>query len=170
MVKKIQLSQGRWTWVDDEDFERVNQYNWSYSNMSGNQYALRSVTKDDGKRTSQLLHRFIMGEENIPKGMLIDHKDGDGLDNRRSNLRVATHTQNIINTKRPRKDIKSSKYKGVHWDKERNKWASHVVVNKKRIYLGRFDSEKEAGLAYDIASEKHHGEFASNNGLMKKSP
>lgn len=161
-MKEIVLSQGKVAIIDDCDFERVNQFKWSYSLVqSGIEYALRNA-EVNGKRTSILLHRFILG--NIPEGMVVDHKNGNGLDNRRENLRICTRSQNNINK---RKKGTTSKYKGVYFEKARNKFRSHIVVESKIIFLGRYETELEAALAYDKASCTYHGEFANNNGLIK---
>lgn len=161
-MNKILLSQGKVAIVDDADYERVNQHKWTYSHMNKNkEYAIRGVGPRSN-HTTQLMHRFILGD--IPEGMVVDHINGDGLDNRRCNLRICTRSQNTINK---RKKGTTSKYKGVYWDKNRKKFRSHIVVEGKTIFLGRYDSELEAAIAYDNASEKYHGEFANNNGLAK---
>jgi HNH endonuclease/AP2 domain len=159
-MKEIMLSQGKIAIVDDCDFEIVNKYKWTYlqTGIYG-EYAYRSAIVD-GKRGPMLLHRFILGE--VPKDMVIDHINGNGLDNRRENLRICTRSQNNINK---RKKGTSSKYKGVYFDKARNKFRSHIIVEGKSIFLGRYETELEAALAYDKASNKYHGEFANNNNL-----
>jgi hypothetical protein len=161
-MREIILSKGKVALVDDEDYERVSQYKWSYSLMKVNEYAIRGVTVSKGKYTTQLLHRFILGD--VPKNMVIDHINGNGLDNRKENLRICTQSQNNINK---RKKGTTSVYKGVYWEKARNKFRSHIVVDGKIIFLGRFETELEAAIAYDKASNFYHGEFANNNGLIK---
>jgi hypothetical protein len=105
------------------------------------------------------IHREIM---NAPDGLLVDHKNGDGLDNRRSNLRLATHSQNQCNKLKIKTKV-TSQYVGVHFDKRRSQWATSIRNNGKTIWLGRFDSEIDAAKAYDQAAKKHHGEFARLN-------
>jgi hypothetical protein len=89
--------------------------------------------------------------------MCVDHINGNTLDNRRSNLRVCTHAENMRN--RRKNSNSSSGYKGVFWDNHYKKWSSYIRVNNKRIYLGRFDDSKVAYEAYVAASKKYHGEF-----------
>ena len=105
------------------------------------------------------MHRQIM---NAPKGTPIDHKDHNGLNNTRENLRLATISENARNcekTKRPT----SSKYKGVCWNKKSKKWQAHIHYNGISIHLGLFDSEEDAAKAYDEAAKIYHGEFAVLN-------
>jgi hypothetical protein len=99
---------------------------------------------------------------NAPKGILVDHQNSNPLDNRRSNLRLATHLQNSHNRKKTK--IKTtSKYLGVSFDKYRKKWHVRILHMGKRINLGRFADEDEAGRAYDAAAKKYFGEFARLN-------
>jgi hypothetical protein len=112
----------------------------------------------DGKEHTQKMHRLILGIAD-PK-LDVDHRDGDGLNNCRSNLRVATRQQNGSNQ---RKRANSNTYKGVCFDKSRNRWLAGIKVNYKRINLGRFESEIEAAQMYDVAAKELHGEFARLN-------
>jgi hypothetical protein len=98
----------------------------------------------------------------LPKGIFIDHIDGDGLNNQmRSNLRVATRSQNIQN--RQLNYNSQSGYKGVHWDKNKGKWFVTISANKIDVFLGRFDVLLDAVMTYDRAAIKYHGEFARTN-------
>lgn len=119
-------------------------------------YAMRA-------RDFTYLHKLILI---APKGHVIDHANGDTLDNRFSNLRIATTAQNNMNRCRSQTykgKALSSKYKGVSWDKSRNKWIVHVSVNNRQKYLGRFVDEIEAAKAYNKAAKQHYGEFARLN-------
>ena len=104
------------------------------------------------------MHRAIL---NAPKGLLVDHIDGNGLNNRKSNLRLCTFAQNAHNS-RPRRNS-SSRYKGVCWHKLKKKWTVSIYKGGKRTYLGYYDDEIEAALAYDRKAEELFGEFAYLN-------
>lgn len=155
-MKKIELSHGRFAIVDDEDFERVSEYRWFYwlkknSNLSG--YASAQVNK----RTT-MMHRLIIGAK---PGELVDHINGDPLDNRRSNLRVCTPLENKRNSK---KRIKTkSIYKGLSKGEGRKKWQVQLRYDGKKITIGNFESEIEAARAYDKAARLYYGAFASTN-------
>jgi len=99
-------------------------------------------------------------------GMVVDHIDGNGLNNAKANLRICTFAQNIRNSK-----IRvgcSSKYKGVCWDKKASNWRARIMINGRLTSLGSFDSEESAGMAYDTAAISNYGEYASTNGLVTK--
>jgi len=104
------------------------------------------------------MHRLIM---NAPEGLVVDHIDRNGLNNRKCNLRLCTKAQNVQNS-RPRRN-RSSKYKGVFWNKLNKKWSASIHKGDKRIYLGGFDDEIEAALAYDRKAAELFGEFAYLN-------
>lgn len=104
------------------------------------------------------MHRYLMGD---PTGLEVDHINLDTLDNRRSNLRVATRSQNAAN--RRRQSNNSSGYKGVSWNKERKKWHAYICVGRKHITLGRFNSIVQAARAYNDAALTFFGEYAKLN-------
>ncbi len=101
------------------------------------------------------LARLITGA--LP-GMIVDHINGDTLDNRRANLRVCTMAQNVRNRKKPRTN--TSGYKGVHWMPRHKKWMAKITCAGKHIFLGLFDDPAEAHAAYCAAAKKYHGDFA----------
>jgi len=98
----------------------------------------------------------------VPEGMVIDHVNRDGMDNRRANLRAATHSQNMCNRKKAAR-ASYSKYKGVSWRKKTGNWQVRIKFKKKGIHLGTFSSEIDTAKSYDRAARKYHGEFASLN-------
>jgi hypothetical protein len=146
-LKTLKLSNGKEFMIDDEDYELVSQHKWYHG-------ARRYVISNTGG----YLHRLLMS---TPKGMYTDHINGNPLDNRKSNLRVCTNRQNISNMRK--KASSSSKYKGVSFDKSRNKWRSIIMKDYKYIQLGRFNSEVEAARAYNEKAKELFGEFASLN-------
>lgn len=145
--------------VDPEDAERVRAYRWTYwRDQRGYEYAQR-VVKKNGKQRQILMHRFIL--DITDRHVLVDHEDHNGLNNRRSNIRVADHKRNQYN--RGSNPGTSSRFKGVSWDRSAGKWAVRYQVNKVRHYLGTFDDEIEAARAYDTAVAALHGAFARPN-------
>lgn len=139
-MKRIKLTQGKFTLVDNGDFEWLNQWKW-YLNSKG--YAMRGK-RISGKQIMILMHRLI---NNTPEGLKFetDHINRDKLDNRRENLRTATRSQNKINTNL-RKD-NTSGYKGVSWNKNRNRWMAQLHINGKHIHLGLYSTLQGAWLA-----------------------
>lgn len=155
-LRKITLTKGFVTIVDEEDYEYLNQWKWHYTKVRNDGYAVRWVRISPTKLKIVRMHRLIM---NPPDEMYIDHINGDRLDNRKCNLRVCTNIQNSWN----RKINKGRKYKGICFEKRRGKWKVYIDVNKKRISLGYFDSEEDAARIYNKAAEKYFGEFARLN-------
>ena len=157
-VKQIPLTQGKFAIVDDADCQWLNQFKWCAYKGNSTYYAIRG----DGKRNTIRMHREIL---NSPKGLCTDHRNGNGLDNRRKNLRVCTNAENLQNqTKRARC---TSKYKGVTTysvvKHRKRPWLAQITFNNKHINIGYFASEESAARAYDIAAKKYHGEFARLN-------
>jgi len=143
----------RYAIVDPEDYEKIAVDDWQlYNNHNCKYYAARI---EDCKIV--FMHRQIMGN---PAGKVIDHRNREGLDNRKSNLRLATHSQNNCN----RKQIQgSSKYRGVNYVKNRKKWRAAINYNRIYKHLGFFENEEDAARAYDEAAKIYHGEFATLN-------
>jgi AP2 domain/HNH endonuclease len=141
--------------IDVEDADRVAMHNWRVNKDKRRIYFLTHIKKPNGMRTALKLHRFIM---NAPDGVLVDHKDPHNmLDNKRSNLRLATNQENSMNTRSHAGS--SSQYKGVSWFKKTGKWMA--TCNRK--YLGLFDSELDAARAYDATARELFGEFVYLN-------
>lgn len=158
-MKQIRLTQGEFAIVDDEDFERLSKFKWHISkrgNKRKHWYAERLI-REKGKNIRFNMHRVLL---DVPNGMEIDHRNGNGLDNRKCNLRICTRSQNQANSTA---HGGSSKYKGVCWHRRDKIWESYIQPNGKMIYLGSFDSEVEAARAYNKAAVEHFGEFANIN-------
>lgn len=145
--KLIPLTKGKFAKVDNEDFDRVKDINWC---LSGGRYATNLVLG--------YIHRFIM---NAPDDLEVDHENGDGLDNRRSDLRLATRPQNMANIKSRR--LSTSKYKGVSWSFSDKRWKSQIGFEGVNYNLGLFEDEKEAGMAYDRKALELFGAFTRLN-------
>ena len=155
-MREISLTQGKIALVDDTDFDWLNQWRWYANRLGGIYYVARNGSNPNRRKI--LMHRFIL---NVPKGLEIDHRDGDGLNNRRTNLRICTHQENQHN-QQPQKN-RSSAFKGVHWCASARKWVSRIKVDGIEKYLGCFTNELEAARIYDMATLRFHGEFARPN-------
>jgi hypothetical protein len=158
----LHLSQNLVTTVDDDSYDHLSQWKWC---VNGQGYAMRRLTvgkREDGKVISKKvsLHRYIT---QAPEGMVVDHIDGNPLNNLRSNLRVCTRVQNQQNVKVRKTIGKTSKYKGVCFDGSRGHWMAYINTNNTRSNLGRFSTEDEAVLAYNAAAAKYHGDYARLN-------
>ena len=161
-MAEIRLTSGHVVLVDEEDFDWLSEYRWYPYRRSGNPdpaYAQRSLKNEEGRYQGELMHRVIMG---LPTGLHVDHINGDGLDNRRSNLRVATPHQNAVNSK-ARTGNFTSRYRGVCLCAGKTRWEATIYINHQRIRLGWFVSEVEAARAYDAKAREIFGEFARLN-------
>lgn len=154
-MKEIPLTQGLVALVDDGDYQLVSPYKWYARKERNTYYSLRNSEPINGKRRTILMHRVIM---DAPPGMEVDHRDGNGLNNVRANLRLATSQQNGLN-KRVRKDSKSG-VKGVYWVQRSRLWKASIRIDNQRIALGYFPTAELAHKAYAEAAVKYHGEFA----------
>ena len=153
-MKQIELSQGKFALVDDDDYDELNIYNWCIANG----YAVRHVTIS-GKRTTQYMHRLVT---NCPADMDVDHVNHDKLDNQKANLRVCSRSENSQNQKM-RTKAKTSIYKGVSFYKRDGNWRAEIMLNYKCKYLGYFTNEIDAAIAYNNAAIAMFGEFALLN-------
>lgn len=151
-MKEIPLSSSMVAIVDDADYDHLSSVKW-WVNKSRVPYAVREIVRN-GVRTILRMHRVIM---DAPKEMEVDHINGNSLDNRRANLRLASHSENVKNRKRARNN--KSGIIGVHWKKAAKKWAAAISINGVSTYLGCFSSKEEAGRVYREAAIKYKGQF-----------
>jgi len=155
-MKKIFLTQGKFTLVDDEDYDYLNQWKW---HVRPGFYAVRTLYDSNTKKCKELaMHRVIM---NTPEGMETDHIDGEGLNNQKYNLRNCTRLQNICNQK-IHTCKKSSSYRGVLWNGKR-KWRVQIQYKGIVYHLGYFNTEEEAAKVWDRKAIELFGEFARLN-------
>jgi hypothetical protein len=162
-VKQIPLGgkkgKGLFALVDDEDFEKFGNLNWSVVHGG---YAATGVWQRETKTMKRpRLHRLIM---DCPEGLEVDHINLDKLDNRKENLRICTKKNN--NKNRPKRKDSQSKYKGAFIQKKTGTYKSRISVEGKSIYLGTFKTEEEAAMAYNEAAYIYFGEFAKLNKVI----
>lgn len=158
-MKKIQLTQGQYSLVDDEDYEYLSQWNWYARKDRKGFYAQRQGT--DNKRRFQIhMHRVILNLKPTDS-VEVDHINGNSLDNRKENLRACSHKDNSRN--RRKYSTNTSGYTGVSWHKHTQKWAAKIGVNGKWIHLGIYSNPEDAHNAYQIAAKQYFGEFYSND-------
>lgn len=150
----IPLTQGLFARVDDCWFEELNQYKWYALKGNDTYYAVRNIVTSEGNRRGLRMHRVIM---NASKGVLIDHKDRNGLHNEEANLRNCNKSQNSMNHKL----LVNSKYTGVSYNGPHIR--ARIWVNGVQKHLGYFSTEELAARAHDKAAKLYHGEFATLN-------
>lgn len=155
-VAYVPLSKGYEAVIDAADAHLVQSFNWTANVNRHSVYGYCVVP--GGSQKNIRLHRLIMA---APDGVMVDHVDGDGLNNRRSNLRLASHSENGRNSRTPATNV--SGFKGVSWDRSRCKWQAHIRVNGKSKNLGRFDSAELAHAAYAQAASRFFGQFARSD-------
>lgn len=152
---RLPLSDGSCAIVDASDVEMLSHWTWRVSEGYVRAYGGMSA---DGKVQHVRMHRVIMAPD---PGQDVDHINGDGLDNRRANLRLCHRRQNIRNQRKHRNN--TSGYKGVFWQRDKGKWRASISKNYRSHHLGYFTGKTEAARAYDSAARELHGEFAQLN-------
>ncbi|WP_320533628.1 HNH endonuclease [Robbsia andropogonis] len=154
-VVEVSMARGVIALIDEEDSALVFSRRWYASNWG---YAKTSIVDGDGKKTETSMHRFILGLKN-GDGKEVDHINGNRLDNRRINLRICSHAENIRNRGALRTN--NSGYKGVYWVSARKKWRSSLWFDGKFFHVGYFTSPQSAYEAYCIKAKELHGDFAN---------
>lgn len=155
-VVEFVLSDGTITLIDAEDLARVSAYTWCLSKTKCGQIrAFRHKSKDN---PYWLLHRFILS---APDGVVIDHKDGDTLNNTKSNLRICTQAENSRNRRRSKRNV--SGYKGVIYEARINRWRAQIAYDGRAVVIGRYKTAERAARAYDRIARLCHGDFARTN-------
>jgi hypothetical protein len=175
-MAEIKLTQGKVAIIDDEDAEQCSIYKWHAFRDKIRRphiwYAATNVRNTQGRQIRLSLHRFLLG---LTKGMRGDHVDGNGLNNRRLNIRQASSAQNSFNRKKQQNKMMTSQFKGVSKGQPRPrdphpKWHAEITIAPRKIHLGFFLSEREAAQAYDCAAVLYFGRFARLNFPLEIAP
>ena len=158
--KYIPLTQGYRTKVDAEDYAELAQHRWCVHMIKGRPYAVRNVSLGGGQGTTLQMARVIMQPGD---GLMVDHRYGRTLDNRRSQLRVCTNSQNNRNSRKSGRRKVTSKYKGVCFVTQKRKWGAYIGWMGSSRCIGQFRDQKDAALAYNVAAQLLFGEYALLN-------
>lgn len=156
LAKYIPLTRGFRALVDDDLYAGLSAHKWSAAIREDAVYASRTEY-DNGNRRMIYMHREILGLSQ-GDGRQADHKNGNGLDNRRENLRACEQFKNVVN-QGPRRSSRSG-YRGVWWSQRDSKWTAQIRVDGRRMYAGSSESRTEAVLMRDVVALREHGEFA----------
>jgi hypothetical protein len=154
-MKLIPLTQDMNAIVDDADYETLSQFKWSVFHSGGANRKYYAQRSPHPKHQTILMHRMLM---DYPGGMEIDHINGNGLDNRKCNLRICSKSQNMANRGKTKRN--QSGAKGIIWDKANQRWMARIAIQRKTYFLGRFERIEDARSAYARAAQKYFGEFA----------
>ena len=147
--------------IDSEDYDKIKGYTWYAANVNKG-FRPRAQKITNGKCKFFYIHRLVM---DCPDNMIVDHINGDPMDNRKINLRICTYAENCKNRKKTKSKTASS-YRGVTWHKRDRLWHARITVNGSVIFIGCFDSEMNAAMARDKAELKYFGEFAKPNFII----
>lgn len=158
-AREIPLSRGAVATIDDEDYEAISAYHW-HLHSAGYAHAWETRAK------KVFMHRLIANAE---KGQYVDHVDGNRLNNRRSNLRIATASQNAANSRKRCMSTARSRYKGVVFDKQKSRWMASIRLNYRKIFIGYYDTEEEAAVSYNQKAKELFGEYARLNDVARTS-
>jgi len=159
-MKEIVMKDTSVILIDDCDYVLLVSNKWHKLTVGNCNYAATYIVLPDGSRKQELMHRIILKPF---KGWEVDHIDGNGLNNQRGNLRICKHRNNQMN--RRKHIIGTSQYKGVSWDKDKQRWRASISVNGKRRRLGSYKKEKDAASAYNKAAKLIYGEYANLNNI-----
>lgn len=148
--------------IDRDDLEKISKYRWVARASKERTYVQHIINRKDGKYHALHLHRLIM---DAPSNMMVDHINGNGLDNRKCDLRVCTHAQNQRNGNKKRKN--GTKYKGISLHKSQyngpQRWEAFISFNGKKIHAGIFLKEEDAATAYNITALRYFREYSKLN-------
>jgi AP2 domain. len=153
----VPLTRGRYAIIDTEDSVAVAQHNW-HCRINKNKFYAGYVKRQGERMKYTQLHRFLWTLWKMPPSAILDHRNGDGLDCRRANVRAATSSQNCFNACRQARN--TTGYRGVWWNRSRNRYQAVIHANGVGQFLGNFATKEEAALAYAAAARKLHGEYA----------
>ena len=159
--RRIPLTQGLYALVDPDDYASLARHKWHATRGRTTFYAQRKAWDPATRKEITIkMHRQILP---VGDGLIVDHVNRNGIDNRKANLRSATRSQNACNRARAGRSPGHCPYRGVTWHKGMNQWFARIGVDGRTIPLGYFDDPLDAALAYDTAARHHHGPFATLN-------
>lgn len=168
MSVKVPLTRGLYAVIDDDDADRVSQHRWHAEKVkqASDKFYARCSFWENGKCAPVRLHRFIARAD---RGMVVDHINGDGLDNRKGNLRVCTQSKNLMN-RNVKQRQNTSGHPGVSWHKSTGKWRADIMVDGSPIWLGTFKEKQLAIEARKTAEHKYFGEYAPGKDIVPDTP
>jgi len=169
--RRIKLTQGQYAIVDARFYRELNKYKWYAHKGKTTYYAYRAARVNEKRKSKNIkMHNEIIRQKTVDRGpktengkrLIVDHINGNGLDNRIANLRLATYAQNSRNRSKIKRAC-SSRYKGVWYSRKLNKWRAQICYGGVKEHLGYYRDERDAARAYDAAARRHHDKFARVN-------